>query len=398
MTKRRLTDAIVKALPTPAQGNRITYDAALPGFGVRVTAAGARAFVLNYVSINGRERRYTIGAFPTWKTTAARDEAGRLKASIRANGTDPVGELEAARAASTVADMIDRYVADHQPRKRAGSVRDEASMIAKWLAQSTLRGMKVAEVTHSDIDRLHRKITKDGGPVRANRVVALLSKMFSLAIKWHMRADNPCRGIEKNAEQKRARYLSPDELARLTAALVAHEDQSAANVVRLLLLTGARRGEVLSAKWSELDLKAGTWTKPGATTKQRTEHRVPLSAPARQMLAGIERASEYVFPGRDGAGHKVDLKRAWPKLCRAAKLKGVRVHDLRHTYASLLASHGVSLHTVGALLGHTQPSTTARYAHLYDDPLRQATEKVAAVLDGRNAGDVVQIHRRRGSS
>ena len=164
--------------------------------------------------------------------------------------------------------------------------------------------------------------------------------------------------------------------------LAAYPDQQAANIVRMLLLTGARRGEVLSAKWADLDLEAGAWTKPGATTKQKTEHRVPLSAPVRALLASLPRSSEYVFPGLRGAPRRVDLKRVWPKICEAAGIKGVRLHDLRHTYASVLASSKQSLPIIGALLGQTQPATTARYAHLIDDPLRSATETAGAVLTG----------------
>jgi integrase len=178
--------------------------------------------------------------------------------------------------------------------------------------------------------------------------------------------------------------------------------------VRLLLLTGARRGEVLSATWDQFDFVGGTWTKPSSHTKQKLEHRVPLSAPARQLLAEIRAEAErrakekrrepsrYVFPARVGDGPMVEIKTAWAALCRAAGLEGVRVHDLRHTYASVLASAGLSLPVIGALLGHTQPGTTARYAHLFDDPLRAATERVGAVVTaaGDKSAAVIDIRRR----
>jgi integrase len=162
-------------------------------------------------------------------------------------------------------------------------------------------------------------------------------------------------------------------------------------------MTGARSGEVLGARWDQFDLEAGTWTKPGATTKQKTEHIVPLSAPARQLLseqfATKSRGEVYVFPGRGGVGHRVDLKKPWPAICKAAGIKGLRVHDLRHSYASFLASGGQSLQVIGALLGHTQPSTTARYAHLFDDPLRAATETVGAIVSGVPKADIVPINK-----
>jgi integrase len=216
-----------------------------------------------------------------------------------------------------------------------------------------------------------------------------------------MRSDNPAQGIERNPEAKRKRYLKPDELARLMAALAKHGDQQAANIIRLLLLTGARSGEVLGARWDQFDLTTGVWTKPAATTKQAIEHEVPLSAAARQLLSELyadrDPAAEYVFPGRSGVSHRVDLKRAWPAILKAAGITGLRVHDLRHSYASMLVSGGQSLPTIGALLGHTQPSTTARYAHLFDEVTRKATDTVGAIVAGagKPGAEVMELPRTR---
>ena len=420
---QKLTDTIVKNLPCPDSGNKVYYDADVRGFGCRVTAKGARAFILNYRTRTGRERRYTIGKYPAWKTGSAREEAKELKKRVD-RGEDPLADVEADRDAKTVGDLCKRFDEEHLSKKRESTARDYRAMIEREI-KPALKHRKVSEIAFSDIDGLHRKITKRGAPYHANRVLSVLSKMFNLAIRWGWRADNPCKGVERNQEQKRHRYLTGEELAELTKALSKHEDQQAANIVRLLLLTGARRGEVLSAKWSDIDLEGGVWTKPGATTKQKTLHRVPLSAPARQLLADIRKAaetearekdeevSEYVFPGRKGE-HRVEIKRAWRELCIAAGIvkaekaknaKGeeitvltptARVHDLRHTYASVLASAGQSLPVIGALLGHTQPQTTARYAHLFDDPLRAATERVGAtVMPAEGAGaEVVKIGER----
>jgi len=232
--------------------------------------------------------------------------------------------------------------------------------------------------------------------------------MFVLAIHWKMRTDNPTKHIQRNTEQPRNRYLSGDEMRRLTEALAAHPNQIAANAVRLLLLTGARRGEVLGATWDQFGLKGGVWTKPSAHTKQEREHRVPLSAPALKLLVDMrtdaeQRAAEkrrdvspYVFPARVGNGPMVEIKTAWAALCKAADISGVRIHDLRHSYASMLASAGLSLPVIGALLGHTQPNTTARYAHLFDEPLRAATERVGAIVTGGGqSAEVVSLRRRR---
>jgi integrase len=382
-----LTDAIVKRLPVPANGYYITYDGGVPGFGVRVTAAGTRSFVLNYRTKGGRERRYTIGSFRDWQTSAARKEARRLRHLVDGGG-DPLADIEAEREAPTVAELCDRFEREHLPRKRPGTAADYGRMLKRHIRPHFGKHVKVIDVTFDDMARLHSKITNAGHPYRANGVVRVASKMFSLAIRWSMRPDNPCKGIERNYESKRKRYLSGDELARLTAALAKHTDKQTANVFRVLLLTGCRRGEALAMRWADIDLAAGLWTKAASTTKQKADHQVPLSAPARQLLGEIREAQtskrkplgEYVFPGAGSTEHVVNVKRAWRAICKTAKISGLRIHDLRHSFASQLVSDGASLQLVGALLGHSNPTTTHRYAHLFDDPQRKAVEAVGAAV------------------
>ena len=410
MAKReKLTDSFVRSAEPPA-GKRnqvIHYDSEVKGFGVRVTRFGARAFILNYRA-RGVERRYTIGSYPDWKVATAREEAKRLKRLVD-QGRDPMGDRHEERAAPTVNDLVDRYLSEHAPRKRERSRRDDQSMIEQWI-KPELGNRKVADVRYEDIERLHRKVTARGTPTRANRVAALLSKMFSLAIRWEMRADNPAKGIERNAEKKRNRYLVGEELRRLTEALAAYPNQDAANAIRILLLTGARRGEVFGARWDQFDLEEGVWTKPSSHTKQKREHRVPLSAPVRLLLAEMKAAAQrraaaanpepspFLFPAQrrapgtpEGRGHLAEIKGPWRAICKLAGLSGVRVHDLRHSYASILASAGLSLPVIGALLGHSQPGTTARYAHLLDDPLRVATERVGAIVTGNSDGKLADV-------
>jgi integrase len=390
--RKRLDDAFVSAVPVPERGNKIYYDMPnrkgngyVSGFGLRVTAGGHRSFILNYRTKSGRERRYTIGAPPVWNVAAARAEAIELKSKINLGG-DPLAVARAGREAPTVADLCDRFKEEYLPKKRPSTQRDYKALIDREI-EPALGSTKVADVTFSDIDRLHRKISKRGATYFANRTVALLSRLFSLAIKWQYRTDNPAKGIERNPEERRERYLSAEEIARLVAALATHDDQVAANIIRLLLLTGARRGEVQAAKWAQFDLAEGVWTKPAATTKQAKLHRVPLNGPARQLLNQLRKKAdddaEYLFPGRFG-GFRTELKKDWAAICKAANLKDARMHDLRHTFASHLASSGQTLPIIGALLGHTQPATTARYAHLLDDPLKRATERVGKIISGAN--------------
>jgi len=390
----KLTDRLIKQLAPPQSGYTIAYDTEVSGLGVRITAAGSKSFVLRYRH-NRIARTYTIGRYGTnnWTLAAARKRAGELRRKL-ARGDDPAAERSDARRAPTVADLCERFLEEHLPKTRPSTQRDYRALIANDILPA-MKHLKVASVTFSDVDTLHRKMTKRA-PHRANRAVAVMSKMFNLAIKWGWRTDNPARGIERNQEPPRHRYLSGEELERLTTALAEHPDQQAANVIRLLLLTGARRGEVQSATWDQFDLADGVWTKPGATTKQKTEHRIPLSAPARQLLAELHEVAGdnavFVFPGRFD-GHRVEIKYDWAALCEAARIDGARLHDLRHSYASMLASAGLSLPVIGALLGHSQPQTTQRYAHLLDDPLREATERVGAVIGGGKSAEVIPLRK-----
>ena len=393
---QRLTDASVKRLAVPATGNKIAYDDKVRGFGVRVTAAGSRAFILNYRTRAGRERRFTIGAFPEWSTSAARVEAGELKKRID-RGEDPMAEFQANRDAKTVADLAARFEEEHLTRTRISTAAEYMATIRKDILPALGR-LKVAEVTFADVDGLHRKVTKRA-PIKANRTLAVLSKMFSLAIKWGWLRDNPTKGVERNVEHGRERYLTGEELARLTAALAKHPDQQAANIIRMLLLTGARRGEVRAARWEQFDLATGTWTKPAAAVKQNKSHRLPLSAPARQLLGELREAApvdaEWVFPGNGSTGHRLEIKKDWAAICKAADLADIHVHDLRHSFASLLVSAGYSLPFIGALLGHSEVETTGRYAHLYDDVLREATERVGAIVSAKPKAEVLPINGAR---
>lgn len=399
---QKLSDRNVKALKASSGKYKITYDTEVPGFGIRVTKTGAKSFVLNYVT-QGRERRYTIGTYPAWSVAAARGEAGELRKQVDRGG-DPMADRNAKRNAPNVTELCERYLDEHaRPKKRASSVAGDKDLIDRRI-KPELGKLKVSAVTFSDIDRLHRKLSVNT-PTQANRVLALLSKMFSLAIRWQLRADNPVRGVERNQERKRKRYLSGDEMQRLLKTLAEYpyvqkvrasreeaaetgqtwktlhrkkpirQREQACNVIRLLLLTGARKGEVLSAEWNQFDFDKNTWTKPGATTKQKTDHAVPLSAPALALFSKIEQTGPYVFPSRNDKPLG-EIKHAWASIQKIADLPDVRLHDLRHTYASQLVSAGLSLPIIGALLGHTQTQTTARYAHLMDDPLREAAEQV----------------------
>lgn len=392
---RRLDDRFARAAAAPTDGKpyRLDWDDQIRGFGLRTTKGVAKSWILNYRS-RGIERRLTIGSWPAWNARQAREEASRLRRLVD-QGEDPQADKHAARTAPTVCDLAARYQLEVMPRKRPRSQREDRSMLRMWI-EPHLGARKVIDLRHSDVGVLHRKITA-AAPVRANRCLSLLSRMLSLAVRWEWIDRNPAIGIERNPEHGRQRYLSPVELARLVEVLRDWPDQRVADVVRLLLLTGARRSEVTGARWEQIDLAAGTWSKPSSVTKQDRLHNIPLSAPARQLLtamqANSETVSNFVFPAKTQSGHLEDLKQ-WPKIRAAAELSDFRLHDLRHSYASFGASSGLSLPILGALLGHSMASTTARYAHLLLDPLRQATDRIGAVVTGGEGAEIVKLPRR----
>lgn len=404
----KLSDKAVREAEPPVKGQRLIFDTDIRGFALRITKGGAKSFVVDY-RMEGRQWRYTIGRYGTWSLQAARDEAKDIRRRID-RGENPAEVRSEHRSAPTVLDLARRYWEDHGKHLR--DVRNNAEMLGgEFHPKDRKRGeiipalgrMKVSDVRHRDIYELHRQITKRGAPIRANRVVALLSKMFSLAVRpYEWIETNPAKGIPKNQERKRERFLSQHEIAAVSEALAAYPSQNAANAVRLIMLTGARRAEVMEMKWSEVDWTNGVWIKPATNTKQKSEHRIPLSAPALQMLTELWEKSDgqepYVFPGRKPGEPIKQLNSVWRFVRERTGLHDVRLHDLRHTFASILASRGMSLPMIGALLGHTQQATTQRYAHLFQDPLREAANQVGAVVTGSDSGqaDVVSFKRDSG--
>ena len=386
---RKLDDKSVRNAAPPLSGNRIIYDTRLSGFGMRITVAGARSFVFNY-SGKGRERRITLGQFPAWSVLAARKQVEHLRRQVDL-GCDPLEERVNDREAPTVQKLFERYVAEHLPTKSPRCAVDDRIMWRKDILPA-FGPRKVAELGPQDCDALHRSISRTR-PIRANRVNEVLRKALNLAVRWDWIDRNPASGVRPNPEQKRNRYLSREEISRLIEALDNHPERASADAILFMLLTGCRKGEALNARWDHLDLARRIWTKPSSETKQRREHRVPYSS----VVAGIleqrwaEADGAYIFPGSFGAPLR-EVRKTWQSACCTAQLENVRVHDLRHTFASLVASSGQSLLIVGELLGHSTAQTTKRYAHLYDDSLRSAAEGVAICL-GLGSGLIDQSQK-----
>lgn len=393
MATQKLTKTTVDKLAPDAE-DYVIWDAALPGFGIRVKPSNVKSYVVQYRNRKtGASRRKTIGQHGPLLTFHKAKEQARIILADALKGNDPVADDRAIREAATVRHLAADYLEQHAvPKKRPRSVDNDRSMINRIILPR-LGSKKVAAVQSRDIHLLH--VAMKNTPYQANRVLALLSKMLSLAVKWGWRSDNPVRGIERFQEKRRERWLSDDELRRLLAVLTIHQNQRAANAVRFQLLTGARLGEVLKACWSDIDLERGVWTKPSHHTKQkRTEH-VPLSGPALALLTEMKSKNkpkaEYLFPG-DATGRPLqDIKKFWRAVIAEAGISEYRLHDNRHTHASHLVSSGLSLEIVGRLLGHTNPTTTKRYAHIADSPLRAATERFGAKLNALNTGRKAEV-------
>jgi integrase len=375
---------MVAKLEPPATGERTVWCPFLACFGVRIRAGGSRTFIVKYRTKDGKQRKMTLGSSPALKVDDARRIAKQHLGDVE-RGRDPASEHQVERAAPTMADLAERYLAMKRDVKRPSSLRNDEDMF-RDIVLPVLGKKRIQAVTSADIESLHR--SRKDTPYRANRVLALLSHAFRHAVRWGWRSDNPVSGVQRFHEDRRERWLQGDDLSRLLAVLEEHPNQRAAQAIMLMLLTGCRKGEALAAHWNQFDLDAQVWTMPSHHTKQKKLNRVPLNHAAVKLLAGLKAAREvgtpspYVFPGDVPGKPLQDIKGAWRSICKAAGLSDVRLHDLRHTYASHLASNGTNLNVVGRLLGHTQAATTMRYAHLADNPLREATAVMGKLVEG----------------
>lgn len=418
MTSRvKLTKRVVEAFLGSNLGrDAFCWDLEVRGFGVRVRAGGKQTFVLQYRAGGTRSRRLHLGVVGSMTVEEARKLAKGAAVAVQ-KGEDPSSERQDARKAATVADLAARYLEQHATRKKPRSVAEDRRILGiredgtadperKGYVLPHLGATKVADVTRSDIDRLHYSMRST--PIMGNRVLALVSKMFNLAERWGMRPDgsNPCRHVEKYKETKRERYLSLEELGRLGEVLADVEAKAmfwptVAPLIRLLVLTGARLDEVRTLRWEYVDLEAGLLRLPDSKTGAKVVH---LSPAAAQVLASIptKEGNPYVVWGAIAGEPLVNVKDPWAEIRKRAGLNDVRLHDLRHTYASVAVASGASLPLIGKLLGHASTATTARYTHLDLDPVAAVNDRVgdrlAAAMNpnaDRPAAEVIEIASAR---
>ena len=385
MQKVKLTKRSTEALESQDKTYTVR-DSELAGFSIRVYSNGRRAFFYRYRVGGGRGapiREPKIGDFGPLTVDQARGIAKDWAAEVRRGG-DPMAVRRLEREAPRMSELFDRYLAEHATkRKKASSLRNDVRMVEKCL-RPHFGAMRLKDITRQKIRAYHCSLEKT--PYEANRQLALLSKALTFAadeLEWINRADHPAKGIQRFKEIKRRRYLSSVELVRLGEALSKAEADElerpispyAVAMLRLVVLTGARHSEILKLRWGEVNLERGCLELRDSKTGAKE---VFLPPAARQLLSGLSRVASnpHVIVGKKPGSHMVNVKDSWAIIRSAADLDDVRIHDLRHTFASLGARAGMSLPLIGALLGHRSPQTTARYAHLADDPLREAVETI----------------------
>jgi integrase len=386
----KITKRAVDALRPATDGaETVLWDSEQKGFGIRVQRGGTKTYILKYRVGTGRDaplRKLTIGKHGSpWTADRARAEARRLSGLV-AHGKDPAGAKAAAKTASTVADLAQRFLAEHAEVKRKTSTAKEYRRLLEHVVLPALGRKRVADVTRQDVARFHH--ARRATPTEGNRALAVLSTMFTMAERWGERPDgsNPCRHVEKYPQRKRERFLSAAELGRLGDVLAGYDGSPyCAAAIKLLVFTGARLGEVLGLQWSWIDIERGEARLPDSKTGAKTIH---LPPPALAVLAELPRieGNPHVIVGRVVGAALVDLEKPWRAIRKVARLEDVRLHDLRHSFASIAASGGMGLPIIGKMLGHTQAQTTQRYAHLASDPVKAAAAAVAGKIAAAMAG------------
>lgn len=416
MAAGRITKRTVDALKATDK-EYVHWDGELTGFGVRVRPSGARSFIAVYRT-GGRNtplRKVTIGAVGKIEASVARIEAQRIIRQAEL-GFDHAAEKAKARAEMTFSEVCDLYLAEGCDTKKPSTIATDKGRIERHI-KPLLGKKRIGEITRTDIEKFMRDVANgktatdertkargraivEGGKGTATRTVGLLGGIMTFAVSRQLRADNPVRGVKRYPDKKGETFLSPTDLAKLGMALAEMETEganpSAIAIIRLLAFTGARKNEIASLKWSELDIERSYLRLGDSKTGAKV---IPIGAPAREVLAAQSAIddSPYIFPASTGGRQFQGLERVWAKVKTRAGFPKLRLHDLRHSYASMGLARGDALPVIGAILGHADLKTTSRYAHLADDPVRQAadgiSESIKAALTHSRSAVVVPLKR-----
>ena len=399
LTKRDIESARYEGHAARCGWSRcVLWDSMLPGFGLRIYPSGKKTFVLFYRAA-GRSRFMTLGPYGVLTLDQAHKLAQKKLAEV-IDGADPLAERQKAARGATMkmlcADYLERHAKPHKKSWEADERRIDRHLVPAWGSR------QVISITRADVAALHHDIGKNAAPYEANRTLALLGKMFECAILWGYLPDNatnPARKIKKYHEHARDRWVTPEEMPKLATAINAEPNIYIRSALWLYLFTGLRRSELLNLRRDQID-----WTRQELTlpdTKAGRPHYLPLSGPAMAILRQlpVEEGNDYLFPGRRHGRPLVELKMAWGRIRTDAGVPDVHIHDLRRTVGSWLAQAGNSLHLIGRVLNHSNPSTTAIYARFQNDTVRQALEdhgrRIAAIAGGQEA-EVVEIRKAAG--
>ncbi|HUT90023.1 MAG TPA: site-specific integrase [Thermoguttaceae bacterium] len=365
--------ARLAALPAPDEGRAYVYDAKVPGLALCVTSTGTKTFYI-YRRIQGRPERIRLGKFPDVTVENARTIARAVVGDI-AKGGDPVAERRAARNVPTLREVFDRWGTLHAKVHRR-SWPEDVRVFQKYLAP--FHGRPMNRITVGDLAEWHGRIGEDHGPVQANRALSLLRTLFNFSPKVGYEGANPCKQVTRFREQSRDRFLTPSEMGAFFEA-VEKQPEPWRDVFLVLLFTGARRGDVLSMAWADVDLEGRTWRVPHPKNDQPTIlPLVPLALRVLRERHERRSAAPWVFPGR--SGHVKDARKAWLKVTEAAGIDNLHIHDLRRSLASWQAALGSSLVIIGASLGHRDLKSTQIYSRLQLDPVRRSVEAATSAM------------------
>lgn len=386
--RKKLTKAFIATLATEGKDIYV-WDIGTAGFGIRVKPSGIKTYILQYRNKYGRVKRLTIGRFGDLTLDEARREASIMRGQVSL-GSDPAQKRQNDRAVQSIRDLAERYMQDHC----IGRCKESTIKAHNWLLNKFILpkfgARKIVELTPQDIGRFHQSLRNT--PYNANRSIGLLKAMYSKAEEWAVIPPNtnPARPIKPFREKKRHRFLMPEEFEILFSAINRLEnirgiDIYQAAAIRLLILTGCRLSEILELTWDEVDFRNERLVLQKHKTDAKGVKGIPLNHDALNVLKNLPRKNdnEYVIIGKKPHAHMVNLRKPWLRVLEEASIENVRIHDLRHSFASAAASAGIPIQIVGALLGHSSPQSTARYAHLYDDPLREASTTISKVINSR---------------
>lgn len=376
--KFNFTKKELDGLAIPEKGEReYYYDTKTQGLAICVTSSGKKTFFI-YRKIEGRPERIKLERYPGMSIEQARGRASEVNASI-SKGGNPAQIRRAGREEITLGELFDSYLTLHAKKHKASWPEDE-KQFNRYLSEWKKR--KLSSIRKIDIHKLHQKVGNTNGKYAANRLLALLSTLFNQAAELDLwdKKENPAVNVQKFEEKSRERFLQADELPRFFSALAEEENESARDYILLSLLTGARKSNVLAMRWDQINLEVGLWIIP--KTKNGSSHTIPVVQQALEILKNRyeNKISEWVFPSNSKSGHLEDPKKAWRRILKRAKINDLRIHDLRRSLGSWQASTGASLAIIGKTLAHRNVSTTAIYARLNIDPVRDAMNKATQAM------------------